>query len=89
MAWDDWAPDDYQDFHDNVFREVFNSLDFSYMSDDEIAQAEEMFEQGWLNFHIPADEKMAWRVEFQNFTNLELDPDQWRAYRELYDEAGG
>jgi hypothetical protein len=89
LAWEDWAEDDYQDFHDDVFRQVFDSLDFTYMSDDEIAQAEELFEQGWLNFHIPAEEKLAWREAFQNFTNLELDSDQWATYRELYDGAGG
>lgn len=89
MAWEDWAEENYEYFHDEAFRQVFNSLDFAYMSDDEIAAAEDMFEQGWLNFHLDSDTKMAWRELFQNFTNLELDSEQWATYRELYEEAGG
>jgi len=89
MAWDDWDDDSYDHFHDQAFLEVFNHLDFAYMSDDEIAQAEDYFEQGWLNFHIPAEEKNQWREAFYNLTNLELSSDEWRTYRELYDEAGG
>lgn len=89
MAWQDWSEDDYQEFHDEVFIDVFDQLDFTYMSDAEIRQAEELFEQGWLNFHIPAEEKMTWRIAFQNFTNLELNSNEWRTYRELYDAAGG
>lgn len=89
MAYADWAPDDYQYFHDAAFEEIFNHLDFAYMSDDEIAQAEEMFEQGWLNMHLSSEDKLAAREEFYNFTGLELDRDQWETYRELYEEAGG
>ena len=87
MAWDDWSEEDYEHFHDQAFLEVFNRLDFTYMSDDEVREAEEMFEMGWLNFHIPADEKNQWRNAFYNFTNLELTSDEWRTYRELYNDA--
>jgi len=85
----DWAEEDFQGFHDDVFIDVFDTLDFSYMSDAEIAQAEELFEQGWLNPHISAEMKLAWRQAFQNFTNLELNSQQWATYRELYLNAGG
>jgi hypothetical protein len=87
MAFADWSEDDYQNFHDDVFDEVFNNLDFAYMSEVDIMAAEEMFEQGWLNMHLSATEKNMWRNAFYNHMNMELNSNEWRIYRELYDQA--
>ena len=89
MAFADWSGEDYDHFHDAAFDEVFNNMDFAYMSEIDIAAAEELFEQGWLNMHIPAVEKNMWRNAFYNHMNMELSSDEWAIYRELYEEAGG
>lgn len=87
MAFEDWSDSDYEEFHDESFDLIFNNLDFSYMTEVDIMAAEELFEQGWLNMHIPAAEKNMWRNAFYNHMNMELNSEQWRVYRELYDEA--
>jgi hypothetical protein len=89
MAYADWSDEDYQFFHDEAFDLVFNNLDFAYMSEVDIMAAEEMFEQGWLNMHLPSTEINMWRNAFYNHMNMELNREQWETYRELYDEAGG
>lgn len=89
MAFADWSEEGYQDFHDDAFDEIFNNLDFAYMSEVDIMAAEEMFEQGWLNMHLSAPEKKMWRNAFYNHMNMEFSPDEWRIYRELYDTADG
>lgn len=89
MAAADWSGEEYQEFHDDAFDEIFNEMDFSYMSSVDIAAAEELFEQGWLNFHLPAPEIKMWRNAFYNHMNMELSSEEWRTYRELYDEANG
>ena len=87
MAFADWSNEDYQEFHDESFDLIFNNMDFAYMSETDIAAAEEMFEQGWLNMHLSAAEKNMWRHAFYDHMNMELNSEQWETYRELYDEA--
>jgi len=89
MAFADWSDEDYQNFHDDAFDEIFNNLDFAYMSEVDIMAAEEMFEQGWLNMHLSAQQKEMWRNAFYNQMNMEFNREQWATYRELYDEANG
>jgi len=89
MAYADWSSEGYNDFHDAAFDEIFNNLDFSYMSEIDIAAAEELFEQGWLNMHLPSVEKNMWRNAFYNHMNYQLTPEEWRIYRELYETADG
>lgn len=89
MAFADWSESDYDNFHDSAFDEIFNNLDFSYMSITDIMAAEEMFEQGWLNMHLPPEEKNMWRIAFRNHMHYELSREDWAIYRELYDEANG
>jgi hypothetical protein len=88
MAFADWSQDDYENFHDAAFEEIFNRLDWGYFDDDNMERAEELFEAGWLNFNISEDERRAYRDDFYNLTNLELDTDDWETYRELYNETG-
>jgi hypothetical protein len=87
MAFADWSSDDYENFHDESFDLIFNNMDFAYMSEVDIAAAEELFEQGWLNMHLPSAEIQMWRNAFYNHMNMELNSEQWEMYRELYDEA--
>lgn len=89
MAFEDWSEDEYQQFHDDSFDEIFNNMDFSYMSEVDIMAAEELFEQGWLNMHLSSAEIKMWRNAFYNHMNMELSSEQWEIYRELYDEANG
>jgi hypothetical protein len=89
MAFADWSNEDYQYFHDEAFDLIFNNMDFAYMTEVDIAAAEELFEQGWLNMHLPSEEINMWRIAFYNHMNMTLDPNEWAIYRELYAEAGG
>lgn len=87
MAFADWSSEDYEDFHDSAFDEIFNNMDFAYMSEVDIMAAEEMFEQGWLNMHLSSSEIKMWRNAFYNHMNMELNSEEWEIYRELYDSA--
>lgn len=87
MAYADWSREAEEDFHDAAFDDIFNNLDFAYMTETDIAAAEEMFEQGWLNMHLSAPQKNMWRIAFYNHMQYELTSDEWRTYRELYEQA--
>lgn len=87
LAYADWSNDDYENFHDAAFDEIFNQIDWSYFPDTDMEAAEELFERGWLNFDISEQERESARYEFSNLTNIELDRDDWEIFRELYEQA--
>jgi hypothetical protein len=89
LAYADWSANGYEGFHDAAFIEIFNNLDFGYMSDEQVERAEELFEAGWLNLNISEEERRAFRQDFSNFTNYELSSEEWEIYRELYDQTNG
>lgn len=86
MAYDDWSDDQYEGFHDEVFDEVFETLDFEGLTSDDIDRAAELFEQGWLNFEISEEEREAIRQEFYDLTYFGPEDIDWETFRELYDE---
>lgn len=94
MAFSDWNDADYTEFHDAAFEEIFNRLDFRGLDDEDIAFAEELFQEGWLNFNITEADRYGYRMEFANVmgyavdfkTGAPLDFD-WQTFRELYDAS--
>lgn len=87
MAYADWSDGDYQTFHDEAFYEIFNELDLAYLSNSQTQLAEELFESGWLNFHLTEFERQVYREMFFNVTRIAPSNFDWRTYRQLYDDA--
>lgn len=96
VAYADWSAGDYAYFHEDVFQNIFNQMDFSGMSDEEIAEAEELFETGWANFDISEDDRYQARMDFAEIMNYEVDfktgapvDFDWSSFRDAYDGANG
>lgn len=89
MSYADWSQEDYNQFHDSAFIEIFNQLDLGYLTNEQVEEAEELFEAGWLNFEISEDERQSYRLDFQNLINYEFSSEDWQTFRELYDETNG
>lgn len=88
MSFRDWSEDDYQQFHDDAFANVFNEIPtVPQLDDDELDAAEALFEAGWLTFgEYTLAELEAIRDEFFDMVNITEDQFDWEEYRELYNE---
>lgn len=89
MAYADWSEDDYEQFHDAAFLEIFNHFDLEDLSDEEIERAEELFEAGWLNFNISEIEREQYREDFYEVMNMRWTSQDWEEFRELYNATDG
>jgi hypothetical protein len=96
LAFADWNDADYTYFHDTVFEEIFNRMDFQDLDDDQIAAAEELFQAGWLDLNASEDYRYEARIDFADIMGYAIDfrtgapiNFDWTTYREAYDGAGG
>lgn len=89
MAYADWSNEDYERFQEEAFDNIFDNLNLSGLSGNEIDQAAVLFQTGWLNFEIDLATVYAAREDFYDLTNYPESEFDWEEFRELYDEAGG
>ena len=95
MAYADWSDEDYQDFHDLAFSEVYDPLiaqleEIGAVYDPStLDTAEELFEQGWLNMEISEEERETFRGDFYDLMNIGPEDFDWEDFREVYDEING
>lgn len=89
MSYRDWSEYDEQEFRDNAYERIFNEIpSVSDLSEDDVANAELLFEAGWLTFGTyDADQLEAIRDEFYDLVGLYPDDFDWVEYRELYDSV--
>lgn len=92
MSFRDWSDADYEQFHDDVFRGIFNEIEgVYYLPQDEQERAEELFERAFLEGwgEMSKEEREALQDEFYDLVGLAPDDFDWDYFREAYDEAGG
>jgi hypothetical protein len=99
MSFKDWNDQQYTQFHDDAFIGIFNREDFRGLTEDDIAYAEELFEDGWLNMNISQAERQAARLDFSDIMGYEYDDNpnspaygsprgfDWATFRDVYDGA--
>lgn len=89
MSFRDWDEEDYSDFHDAAFEEIFGNIEGIYELDqDQLNQAEALFEAGWLTFgEYTPDDLQAIRDEFYDLVGMYEEDFDWEDYRELYDSV--
>jgi hypothetical protein len=91
MSFRDWSDDDYLEFHDDAFTSIFNEIDgVHYLSESDYAQAEQLFEQGWLTFGEYSKEEIdVIRGDFFDLVGLYEGDFDWQEFQDLYAAAGG
>lgn len=90
MSFRDWSDEDYSEFHDAAFEEIFNNIEgISYLDQQDLSDAEALFEAGWLTWggEYSPDEIQAIRDEFYDLVGMYEDDFDWDSYRELYDSV--
>jgi hypothetical protein len=84
----DWDEEDYTDFHDAAFEQIFDNIEGVYELDqNQLREAEALFEAGWLTWggEYTLDEIQAIRGEFYDLVGMYEEEFDWEEFRELYD----
>lgn len=98
MSFADWSDEDYEEFYDRAFNDVFNHIDLYGLSDQEIGLAQELFEHGWLDFNIVRELADEYKEAFYDLTGygpedltdprmMDNDVPFWEAFRDAYDAS--
>jgi hypothetical protein len=96
VAFADWSREEFEFFQRSATQDIFYQQDFTGLSNEDVGDAEALFERGWLDFNISEEERYEARLEFADLmgypvdfrTGAPMDFD-WDTFRELYDAAGG
>lgn len=90
MSFRDWDEEEYNDFHDAAFEEIFNNIEsISDLDQSQLREAEALFEAGWLTWDdsYSTDEIYAIRDEFYDLVGMYEEDFDWEGFRELYDDV--
>lgn len=94
MAFADWSNAEFEFFERSALNDIFWQFDFEGLSNEEVGQAQELFERGWLNFNISETDRYEARLDFADIMGYPVDFNtgapmdfDWDTFRELYDSA--
>lgn len=89
MSYRDWSDDDFQEFHDDAFQDIFNEIPgVADLSEDDLTRAEDLFEAGWLTWGAyDRDQLEDIREQFYDLVGLYSEDFDWDSFRELYDSV--
>lgn len=94
MAFADWSDEEFEFFERSALNDIFWQYDFENLSNEEVGEAQSLFEKGWLDFNISEVDRYEARLDFADLMGYPIDfrtgaPQDfdWDAFRELYDAA--
>lgn len=89
MSYRDWSEDDHREFNQEAYQRIFDEIpSVGDLSEDDIIQAEELFEAGWLTFGVyDRDQLEDIRDQFYDLVNMYAEDFDWADYREIYDSV--
>lgn len=94
MAFADWTNEEFEFFERSAINDIFNQFDFENLSDEEVQDARNAFERGWLDFNGSEEDRYEARLEFADIMGYPVDfstgaPQDfdWDEFRDIYDSV--